>query len=191
MSKVEIDVTANTSQAERAMVALTGDVDKLLSRARKLQNRRERDRKENRIELREQSRYQRKPSVDVKVINNNTTELGNSLENLTNLFESFADKIGGSGGAINNKLFVRMNQSKDGISLGMIEALKQDYTIANISNFNTLPVLIAMFINREQLRNEIYEQHKSVMITRGDKLVMFGKDASDSLKRKALKFINE
>ena len=92
---------------------------------------------------------------------------------------------------INNKLFVRMNQSKDGISLGMIEALKQDYTIANISNFNTLPVLIAMFINREQLRNEIYEQHKSVMITRGDKLVMFGKDASDSLKRKALKFINE
>ena len=99
MSKVEIDVTANTSQAERAMVALTGDVDKLLSRARKLQNRRERDRKENRIELREQSRYQRKPSVDVKVINNNTTELGNSLENLTNLFESFADKIGGSGGA--------------------------------------------------------------------------------------------
>ncbi|MEE1264991.1 MAG: hypothetical protein UHH87_01750 [Akkermansia sp.] len=96
MRKVEIDVTANTSQAEHAMVALTGDVDNLLSRARKLQDRRERDRKEERIDLREQGRYQRKPSVDVKVINNNTTELGNSLENLTNLFELFADKIGGS-----------------------------------------------------------------------------------------------
>ena len=48
-----------------------------------------------------------------------------------------------------------------------------------------------MFTNRELLKNEMYEQQKSVMITRGDKIVMFGKDASDSLKRKALKFINE
>lgn len=51
--------------------------------------------------------------------------------------------------------------------------------------------IIAMFTNRELLKNEMYEQQKSVMITRGDKIVMFGKDASDSLKRKALKFINE
>ena len=92
---------------------------------------------------------------------------------------------------INNKLFVLMKTSKDGISLKMIEDMKQEYAIANISNFNTLPVLIAMFINRELLKNEIYEQQKSVMITRGDKIVMFGKDASDSLKRKALEFINE
>lgn len=92
---------------------------------------------------------------------------------------------------INNKLFVHMQPSKDGITLRMIEDMKQDYAIANTSNFNTLPVLVAMFINREQLKNEIYEQQKSVMITRGDKIVMFGKDASDSLKLKALKFINE
>lgn len=92
---------------------------------------------------------------------------------------------------INNKLFVHMQPSKDGITLRMIEDMKQDYAIANTSNFNTLPVLVAMFINREQLKNEIYEQQKSVMITRGDKIVMFGKDASDSLKLKALKLINE
>lgn len=92
---------------------------------------------------------------------------------------------------INNKLFVRMNPTNDGINLRMIEDMKQDYAISNTTNFNTLPVLIATFINREQLMNEMHEQSKAVMITRGDKLVMFGKNTSDKLKHKALRFINE
>ena len=104
MSSVEIDVKANTNQAERAMLELTRDVDKLVDKAKRLQDRRESDRKRIRDDVRE----------------------------------------------------MRVSQRK-----------------------------------REQLKNEIYEQQKSVMITRGDKIVMFGKDASDSIKKKALKFINE
>ena len=92
---------------------------------------------------------------------------------------------------INGKLYVNLMNSKDGITLNMIENMKHDQAIANIGNFNTLPVLVAMFINREQLKKEIYEHTKTVMITRGDKLVMFNKNASDSLKRKVLSFINE
>ena len=84
-----------------------------------------------------------------------------------------------------------MLPSKDGITLRMLEDMKHDQAIDNANNFNTIPVLVAMFINRQLLMNEIYEQNKSVMITRGDKLVMFSKDASDKLKHKALKFINE
>lgn len=84
-----------------------------------------------------------------------------------------------------------MLPSKDGITLKMLEDMKQDNAIANELNFNTLPVLVAMFINRDILKKEIYEQTKSVMITRGDKLVMFNKNASDKIKHKALCFINE
>lgn len=96
MSSVEIDVKANTNQAERAMLELTRDVDKLVDKAKRLQDRRESDRKRIRDDVREMRVSQRKPEVGVKVINNNINDLGNSLENLTNLFESFADKIGGS-----------------------------------------------------------------------------------------------
>lgn len=92
---------------------------------------------------------------------------------------------------VNGKLFANVLPTNDGINLKMIENLKHDSSIANESNFNTLPVLIATFINREILMKEIHEQNKSVMITRGDKIVMFGKNASDNLKHKALKFINE
>ena len=92
---------------------------------------------------------------------------------------------------VNGKLYVNMLPSKDGITLRMLEDMKHDQAIDNANNFNTIPVLVAMFINRQLLMNEIYEQNKSVMITRGDKLVMFSKDASDKLKHKALKFINE
>lgn len=92
---------------------------------------------------------------------------------------------------INGKLYVNVLPSKDGITIKMIEDMKHDQAIANESNFNTLPVLIATFINREILMKEIHEQNKSVMITRGDKIVMFGKNASDKMKHKALKFINE
>lgn len=96
MSSVEIDVKANTGQAERAMLELTRDVDKLVDRAKRLQDRREGDRKRIRDDVREMRVSQRKPEVGVKVINNNINDLGNSLNNLTELFESFADKIGGS-----------------------------------------------------------------------------------------------
>ena len=44
MSSIEIDVKANTNQAERAMLELTRDVDKLVDRAKRLQDRRESDR---------------------------------------------------------------------------------------------------------------------------------------------------
>ena len=74
---------------------------------------------------------------------------------------------------VNDRLYVNMLPSKDGITLKMLEDMKQDNAIANELNFNTLPVLVAMFINRDILKKEIYEQTKSVMITRGDKLVMF------------------
>lgn len=80
---IEIDVRANTGDTERALLGLVGDVDKLISRAKKLQERGERARKQDRADLREQRLYQRKPSVDVKVINNNINDLGNSLNNLT------------------------------------------------------------------------------------------------------------
>ena len=96
MSSVEIDVKANTNQAERAMLELTRDVDKLVDKAKRLQDRRESDRKRIRDDVREMRVSQRKPEVGVKVINNNINDLGNSLNNLTELFESFADKIGGS-----------------------------------------------------------------------------------------------
>lgn len=96
MSSVEIDVKANTNQAERAMLELMRDVDKLIDRAKRLQDRRESDRKRIRDDVREMRVSQRKPEVGVKVINNNINDLGNSLNNLTELFESFADKIGGS-----------------------------------------------------------------------------------------------
>jgi hypothetical protein len=92
---------------------------------------------------------------------------------------------------VNDRLYVNMLPSNDGITLKMIEDMKHDQAVANVLNFNTLPVLVAMFINRDALKKEIYEQTKSVMITRGDKIVMFNKNASDSLKQKALKFINE
>lgn len=91
----------------------------------------------------------------------------------------------------NDRLYVNMLPSNDGITLKMIEDMKHDQAVANVLNFNTLPVLVAMFINRDALKKEIYEQTKSVMITRGDKIVMFNKNASDSLKQKVLKFINE
>lgn len=80
---IEIDVRANTGDTERALLGLVGDVDKLISRAKKLQERGERARKQDRADLREQRLYQRKPAVDVKVINNNINDLGNSLNNLT------------------------------------------------------------------------------------------------------------
>lgn len=80
---IEIDVRANTGDTKRALLGLVGDVDKLISRAKKLQERGERARKQDRADLREQRLYQRKPSVDVKVINNNINDLGNSLNNLT------------------------------------------------------------------------------------------------------------
>jgi hypothetical protein len=92
---------------------------------------------------------------------------------------------------VNDRLYVNMLPSKDGITLKMLEDMKQDQAIANELNFNTLPVLVAMFINRDILKKEIYEQTKSVMITRGDKLVMFNKNASDKIKHQALTFINE
>lgn len=50
MSKIEIDVTANTAQAEQALVALTGDVDKLQQKAKKL---REENRRDRRLERRD------------------------------------------------------------------------------------------------------------------------------------------
>lgn len=92
---------------------------------------------------------------------------------------------------MNGKLYVNMLPSNDGISLQMIENMKHDQAAMSGNNFNTLPVLVGMFINRQLLMKEIHEQKKSVLITRGDKLVMFGKDTSDELKHKALKFINE
>lgn len=92
---------------------------------------------------------------------------------------------------VNDRLYVNMLPSKDGITLKMLEDMKQDNAIANELNFNTLPVLVAMFVNRDILKKEIYEQTKSVMITRGDKLVMFNKNASDKIKHQALCFINE
>lgn len=94
-------------------------------------------------------------------------------------------------GMINGKLNVSMAPSKDGINLHMIEQMKHDPAIANENNFNVLPILVAMFINRDILKKEIYEQTKTIMITRGDRIVMFNKNASDSIKHKALKFINE
>ncbi len=96
MSSVEIDVKANTGQAERAMLELTRDVDKLVDRAKRLQDSREGDRKRIRDDVREMRVSQRKPEVGVKVINNNINDLGHSLNNLTELFETFADKVGGS-----------------------------------------------------------------------------------------------
>ena len=64
--------------------------------------------------------------------------------------------------------------------------MKYDQAVANVLNFNTLPVLVAMFINRDALKKEIYEQTKS-----NDypwyKIVMFNKNQFDSLKQKALK----
>jgi hypothetical protein len=92
---------------------------------------------------------------------------------------------------VNDRLYVNMLPSKDGITLKMIEDMKQDQSIANTLNFNTLPVLVAMFINRDILKKEIYEQNKTVLITRGEKIAMINKNASDSIKQRALKFINE
>lgn len=73
------------------MLELTRDVDKLITRAKTLQERGERARKQDRADLREQRLYQRKPSVDVKVINNNTTEPGNSAS-LNNTFSLLKKK---------------------------------------------------------------------------------------------------
>ncbi len=95
MSSIEIDVKAKTGDAEKALLELTGDVDKLIARANRLQSRKEKDRRESRLDERLRP-LQRKSDVGVKVINNNINDLGNSLNNLTELFESFADKIGGS-----------------------------------------------------------------------------------------------
>lgn len=95
MSSIEIDVKANIGKAEQALIELTGDVDKLIARANRLQSRKEKDRRESRLDERLRP-LQRKPDVGVKVINNNINDRGNSLSNLAELFESFADKIGGS-----------------------------------------------------------------------------------------------
>ena len=92
---------------------------------------------------------------------------------------------------VNDKLFVNVKPSNDGITLEMIEHMKNDPAANSVNNFNTIPVLVGMFINRQQLKNEIYEQNKSVLITRGDKMVLFNKNASAELKHKVLKFINE
>lgn len=73
------------------MLELTRDVDKLVDRAKRLQDRRESDRKRIRDDVREMRVSQRKPEVGVKVINNNTTEPGNSAS-LNNTFSLLKKK---------------------------------------------------------------------------------------------------
>lgn len=98
MSKtVEIGITADTSKAEKAITDLSVDVDKLQRKAQKVQ---EEQRSRRRGGKREDGDYerrrdQRRPDVDVKVINGQTSKLGESIGGLTSLFESFADKMGG------------------------------------------------------------------------------------------------
>jgi hypothetical protein len=91
----------------------------------------------------------------------------------------------------NGELIVNVADSKEGISLAMVESEKYNSTLNDVTNFNVLPVLVSMFINREYLMRDMHQQSKAVMISRGDRMVMFGKNTSEELKRKSLKFINE
>lgn len=90
----------------------------------------------------------------------------------------------------NNQMFVVMEQNKDGLNIQMIKDIYNNFNPQS-DDFTVLPTLIAMFINREHLIKEIHEQKKAVMITRGDRIVMFDKDVSDELKSKSLSFINQ
>lgn len=91
----------------------------------------------------------------------------------------------------NDRLRVTLSPNKEGITVKMIEDLKNDPELHNAKNYATLPVLIAMFINRKWLMDTIHNRNSSIMISRGDRLVMFDKNTCDNLKEKALHFINQ
>lgn len=90
-----------------------------------------------------------------------------------------------------DKLRVFAAPNKSGISLQTIESLKSDKELHNTNNFSVLPVLTAMFLNRKWLMDEIHNRNKSILISRGDRMVMFNKNTSDNFKEQALNFINQ
>lgn len=90
---------------------------------------------------------------------------------------------------INNTLKCLITPSEDGITGEQIEQLFNSPSIGDPTNFNVIPVLIATFINREQLLKETYAK-QTLHITNGYKQVLVSKDMSDEMKNKVLEFIN-
>lgn len=118
MSKtVEIGITADTSKAEKAITDLSVDVDKLQRKAQKVQEEQRSRRRGGRREDGdyERRRDQRRPDVDVKVINNQTSKLGDSIGGLASVFEGFADKLGGGFA----DLYAKIQLLKSGVDKGL------------------------------------------------------------------------
>lgn len=111
MSKVEIDVTANTSQAEQAITALTRDVDKLQQKAKQTTQLGKKG-EYKKSDVKKDPHEQKRARV--------ATQTDKSAEILKNTLSSVADKLGGFG--------KQLEQTSDGFFefYGKLRLITQD-----------------------------------------------------------------
>lgn len=86
-------------------------------------------------------------------------------------------------------LSVFMTASSNGITLAMIEGEKDNPTTLAEDNYSLLSVLVATFLNREELIKAIYAKQQ-VMLMRGSKSAIFSTNADEQLKKRILKELN-
>ena len=87
------------------------------------------------------------------------------------------------------KLSVFMTAAPNGVTLAMIEQEKDNPSVTDETNYNLLPVLVATFINREELIKGIYAKQQ-VILMRGSKTAIFAANADETLKKRILKELN-
>lgn len=87
------------------------------------------------------------------------------------------------------KLQVWMYPAANGITLSMIEAEKNSPTVTDENNYNLLPVLVATFLNRDELMRGIYA-NQQVLLMRGSKSAIFSANADEDTKARILRQLN-
>lgn len=89
----------------------------------------------------------------------------------------------------NGRLVVVMDANKDGLTLGKIDQMLHNEDLVDEDNYNDLEVLVATFLNREQLIKGVFAD-KKVMLMRGSKTAIFSPDATESMKKRILEHLN-
>ena len=87
------------------------------------------------------------------------------------------------------RLSVWMAASADGITLAQIEQEKNNPNLNDEDNYNLLPVLVATFLNREELIKGIYARQQ-VILKRGSKIAIFPANTDEKMKKRIIEKLN-